>query len=315
MSSVRLFSGSVAFTVTKLVYLLWVEKMKLRFAVPCRALQKIALVSLTLSYSLAQSLVYAQLVGTIGLGDLVYSGKEQGSFPKESVVEELSNDLNKSLTETRKFTVLDYAQLESRLSTQNLELRGFYDKRYTSTELQQVGLDYILTAEVTRFDMAEQEPGGNGNAAGLVDIEFKLLGVADATNGFESSVTAQAPVLQQSGEAFDTANMMSKALQQAVDQLVDQVISKLHPIRVMKLADDGVITLNYGSGVLEAGDTIFVYQAGQDIELDPAGKPLGESLATLKVTSTEKKFATAQAIDGFDALEKGQKGQLLLTGG
>jgi len=107
---------------------------------------------------------------------------------------------------------------------------------------------------------------------------------------------------------------MEQAIQQSVSQLVDQVISTLHPIRIMRIDDDSVITLNYGQGILESGDTILVYPKEQDIELDASGEPVGEAIATLQVITTQKKFASAQALDGFDRLEKGQKGQLVLTG-
>jgi len=148
----------------------------------------------------------------------------------------------------------------------------------------------------------------------LIDIDFKLLGVADATEDVSSSVSAQASVrLPQEGTPNST-EIMEQAIQQSVSQLVDQVISTLHPIRIMRIDDDSVITLNYGQGILESGDTILVYPKEQDIELDASGEPVGEAIATLQVITTQKKFASAQALDGFDRLEKGQKGQLVLTG-
>ncbi len=258
--------------------------------------------------------VFAQTVGTIGVGDINYAGPEQQLRSQENIISAVSDKFNSALLDTRKFTVLDYGQLEKRLLTQGLNLQGFYNKSYKGTELLQAGLDYILTADLVEFGLFEQVRGRSKSVVGLVDIDFKLLGVADETDGFESSVSAQARVKLAKDEAVDKDGVLDQAIDQAVDQLVDKVISTLHPIRVMKINEDnGVITLNYGRGLLQSGDTILVYPAEQKIERDASGEPVGESIATLQVINSEKKFATAQALDGFDRLEKGQKGQLLLT--
>lgn len=261
------------------------------------------------------SVSVAQTIGTIGVGDIRYSAPKQTLLPQENVLSSIGGNLNSALIGTRKFTVLDYPQLEQRLTAQGLNLEGFYTKSYQSTELQQIGLDYILTAEVVKFGLFEQPRGAATDAIGLVDIDYKLLGVADATEGFESNVSAQTRVRVAKGSTADKDAILDQAIKQAVGQLVDQVISSLHPIRVMKIADNSVITLNYGEGLLAAGDTILVYPKDQEIKVGASGEPLGQAIATLQVIDTQKKFATAQAVDGFDKLEKGQKGQLLLTGG
>ena len=81
----------------------------------------------------------------------------------------------------------------------------------------------------------------------------------------------------------------------------------------MQIAENGEVKLNYGAGLLEAGDTVLVYPAGQEVELDEAGEAIGDSVATLQITSAGKKFANAQALDGLDNIVKGQQAQLVLS--
>jgi len=79
--------------------------------------------------------------------------------------------------------------------------------------------------------------------------------------------------------------------------------------------DNGMVTLNYGAGWLEAGDTIFVYPADAEVVIDKSGNSIGDAVATLKVFTSDRKFAVAQAVNGYEGLEKGQKGKLLLKRG
>lgn len=271
-------------------------------------------------YGLVLALVFlapvkAQTVGTIGVGGITYSASSGSKFrPKENVISAIDSSLNAALLKTRKFTVLDFAQLESRLQEQGLSLEKYYDKSYTGTEYSQAGLDYILTANITEFGLFKKQRGKSEVNIGLVDIDFKLIGVADVTNDFESSVSAQYSSSAAGGDATD--DILGRSIQQGVDQLVDQVISKLFPIRVMKISEEGSeITLNYGEGLLKPGDTILVYPLGQDIAANAEGKAQVEPIATLQVIKTSRKFSSAQALQGQNALKRGQKGRLLLSGG
>jgi len=142
-------------------------------------------------------------------------------------------------------------------------------------------------------------------------MDFELIGVADVTDEFSSSVIAQVSTQVPLAGQEATQNILDKVIQQAIDQLVDQVISRLFPIKVMKIDEAGAITLNYGDGLLEAGDTVLVYPVDTNIVDDASDNPV----ATLQIVRSEQKFSIAQALDGFEALEKGQKGQLVLTGG
>jgi len=265
-------------------------------------------------FSYAQA--YAQQVGTIGLGDITFSADSSAKLrPAENVVSELYTGISSALVNTRKFTVLDYPQLKARLGKQGRRLGDYYSKKYSGNALEQSGLDYILKADVTEFGLFNQKRGQSENTVGLVDIDFELIGVADVTSDFSASVSGQFSTQINASDQGAAQGVLDKAISEAVDQLVDRLITSLFPIRIMKIDENSAITLNYGEGLLEAGDTILVYPLGVDTLVDSSGEPVGDAIATLQVTATKRKFALAQALEGFDAIKKGQKARLLLTDG
>ncbi|MBL4673387.1 MAG: hypothetical protein JKX81_14105 [Arenicella sp.] len=269
--------------------------------------------------------VHAQHVGTIGIGDITYnieanSGARTDLRSPEYVLSALNNGISGGLTKIRKFKVLGYPQLTARIDEQDRTLDGYYKSKYTGNALLQAGLDYILKANVSEFGIVKQESGKPGAAIGLMVIEFKLIGVADATNDLSSKVIARVyrpkdPKTASAGDQAAAQQLLDRAIQQAIKQLVDQVVTNLFPIRVMKISENGVITLNYGKGLLKVGDTVMVYPIGTDTTVDEFGEPVGVAISSLQITSTEKKFAVAKIVDKQQELKKGQKGQLILTGG
>jgi len=272
--------------------------------------------ALSIALCAVPDIAAAQKVGTIGVGDIHYEVKNPKTDRQpENVINAINSGLNTALIKTRKFTVLDYAQLTQRLDKQSLRLEDYYTKKYSGTEYSQAGLDYILTATITEFGAYRQKRGKSENAVGLVDLDFKLIGVADQTQDIESSVSAQTNARVAIGDDQVVEQVLDQAIEKSVDQLVDKVITGLFPIRVMKISDEGEITLNYGSGLFKQGDTVLVFEKGEDVVLDESGQAIGNSIATLQIISAEKKFANAQALDGFDSLELGQKGHLVLSGG
>ena len=264
---------------------------------------------------LSPSYVVAQQVATIGIGDITYSAQNRSAErSSDYVLKALNTGINRELLSTRKFSVLEYPQLTNRLSQQGRTLDGYYAKKYTGNAVNQVGLDYILKADVTEFGLYKQGNAGVEKSIGSLELDFELVAVGDATSDFNSSLSAQHSVTLQVDAGVSNQEVLDHAIARAVDQLVDQVVATLFPIRIMRIDEAGTVTLNYGAGLLEQGDTVFIYPADADIEIDKSGKPADGAVATLQVTSSERKFATAQALSGFQDLEKGQKGKLLLSG-
>jgi hypothetical protein len=259
--------------------------------------------------------VSSQTVGTISVGDISYVAEKSVHRDSDSLVSSITSGLNSALTESRKFNVLTYAELQKRLSDQGRSLEGYYKSAYISDSFDQAGLDYIVTADITGFSVSKQKRSNIETAAAVLDLNFKLYGVADITEDSTGAVSAKVTTQISSASGNDGVQaVIDASVKKAVDQLVNQMLSGLFPIRVMKISEEGAITLNYGKGLLAPGDTVKVYPKGIDIELDASGGPIGETIATLKIISSEKQFSIAQILDGKEFLEKGQQGVLLGNG-
>lgn len=267
---------------------------------------KKSILSLLLSLSLI-NLVNAQTVATIAVADITVSAKSASSLSSnQDLAQALSEGLLTALKETRKFSLLSNAELTTRLTDQRRNVQGYYDKSYKGEQYLQVGLDYILTADVTEFSVSQP-------SSGSMKVDLKLHGVADVTADFNTSASVRLGSANGSNKDASAKAMNSSddLLALGVEELTERVSLNLFPVRVIKLNEDASVSLNYGAGLFSVGDTVLVYPLQEDAPLNQAGSPSGNPIATLQVTNTDKKFATARAVDGFDQLVKGQKAVLL----
>ncbi len=272
------------------------------------------------------SQAHAQQVATIGLGDITYSAKTSiASRPAKAVLTRLNKDIKEALIRTRKFSVLDHAELKTRLGTQGRNLAGYYAKQYSGNAIWQEGLDFILKADVNDFGFLKQNANSDGKTVGVININFELLGVADVTYDFKSAVRGQFSAKVGSGDQQAMMQVLDKAVQEAVDLLVDKIVSSLLPIQIVTIVDQedqenfGDITLNYGKGFLKVGDTVAIYAPEIREIINELGQPVGSAETTLKVISTSTKFSVARLLEAervrrgeLKPLERGQKGRLLL---
>lgn len=242
----------------------------------------------------------AQQVATIGVGQITLSNSVGGGLEaRESIVELFDRGLNEALVRTRKFTVLDLAQLEARMREQNSNLTGYYNQSHEKSTYFQAGLDYIMTVAISGVD----------GSSGSLNLEFKMIGVADLTKDFSSVVEVK--ISPASSRLNSTADVIDQVVRKGVDQVVNKVVTQLFPIRVVGIDEESAqVTLNYGQGFLRQGDTILIYPIEQGFDVN-ANETLGQPIATIQVSAANQKFARAKANNGFTALMRGQAGLLL----
>jgi len=260
------------------------------------------------------NIAHAQTVATIGIGDIELSAKyDERIFSSDNIASAVSSGINSALDNTRKFNVLGNEKLKSDLARRGLSLEGYYADRYSGTEYNQAGLDYILRVEVTNSGIKNQQRGNENVANGFVDIRFKLIGVGNATRGMQSTVSAQLSDAIKRTNIEAQQDLLEQTINKGVDQMVDRIVTHLFPIRVVKIYEDSSIKLNYGQGYLNDGDTILIYQGNPDQVFDALGQTQSEPIATLQVIESQERFSIAQALEGFVNLEKRQVGQVLLN--
>lgn len=269
----------------------------------------------------------AQQIATIGLGDISVSAKnELAQRSSSDLLRRLNNDINKALADTRKFSVLDYTQLNARLAEQGRNLKGYYAKQYSGNAIWQEGLDFILKADVSEFNIIKSNTDAAGATTVQLNLDFQLFGVADVTYDFKSRATGQVSSSFNVNNEAALLGVLNSATDKSIEQLVDKIVSSLLPVQIVKVVDDedqqnfGDITLNYGDGFLNVGDTILIYAPETENVIDETGKAIGEAVTSLRVVSTNQKFSIARSLDiekiqrgEARAPEKGQKGRLLLS--
>lgn len=279
-------------------------------------MKQLSLITCLVAFLTINAPVYSQTVGSISVGDVRYAADKNVHRSSDSLIASITSGLNAALIKSRKFNVLTYEELQKRLQDQGRSLEGYYKSAYVNDSFDQAGLDYIFTADINDFTVSKQKSGDSETAEALLDLSFKLYGVADITEDGKGAVSAKVSTQIRAANNNDELQaVIDASIKKAVDQLVNKMLSGLFPVRVMQISDEGFITLNYGKGLLVPGDLVKVYPKGVDIELDTAGKPLGETIATLKIMSSEKKFSVAQVVDGKELLEKGQQGVLIRADG
>ena len=259
-------------------------------------------------WGLSGSQVLAQTIGSIGIGDVRLSATptDTASENEQALKEKLSLGLTDTLVKTRKFTVLPYETLKQRLINDGIRLEGYYDRSNKAGDYQNRGLDYILTADVMKLDVFGDDLTGVKKAQ--VDVDVKLLGVSHGTRDFNISVFAQSDASDDGAADIET---LDSAMVKATDKIVKNVMLNLFPIRIMRFSADGSVVLNYGSGVLEAGDVVRVYPKSNSMAQGQTTRFTGTPVGSLQITSTDTKFSTAEILSGTGTLELGAPAELL----
>lgn len=258
---------------------------------------------------------YAQMVGTIGIGEinLNIDRKTAELHSSQEILSDINQVLNSTLTDTRKFRVLDYVQLNGFLKERSLKLESYYEPEHKNAQVDYslAGLDYILSADVKNLGVYSQKRGKSTVLTGVISINFTLLGVADATTSFTTEVTGQTTTWFQEGEQVDGQSVLDKTIAQGIDKVALRIVSRLFPIRVMQITENKNVRLNYGNGFLQPGDTVFIYDGDINDIFDDTGEAKTEAIATLQVTDVDKRFANAQALSGIENIKRRNIGQVL----
>jgi len=262
-------------------------------------------------------LSYAQTVGTIGIGkmDLSIEKNTAKLSSGQQILNSIVQTLQSSLVDTRKFRVLDNAQLNQFLNERSLELDSYYQPEEKNAQVDYflAGLDYILSMDIDHLGVYSQKRVSSEVLTGVINIKFTLLGVADATSTITSEITTQTNIWFQAGETLDPQSVLNQTIEQGIDKVTLRIISRLFPIRVMQISDSGTIKLNYGNGFLKAGDTVFIYDGEVDDIFDETGEATAESIATLQIIDADKRFSNAQALSGLENIKLRNIGQVLIN--
>lgn len=256
---------------------------------------------------------HAQVVGSIGIGEVSYATPKHNSSlgNKTYILGALNTQIEEALRNTRKFKVMNNAQLTNFLDQRLLTLDSF-DNHVSHTDvLLQSGLDYVLNADIVSLDVYTQKRGNQNASTGLIEINLFMQGVSHSTEDFRQKVTTQVPL--QGSQELSTASQ--QIINAGVEQLVDQIVTKLFPVRIIQIYEDERIKLNYGDNLLSVGDTIHLYEESRIGEVfDTLREPLNRTdEVILQVIAVDKRFSIAKALGGFDKVKNRMVGKLQLN--
>lgn len=262
---------------------------------------------------ISMSASYAQMVGTIGIGDLSIndSSYDTSLRSKRDIITSFNTQLNDALLETRKFRVLNYTQLNAFLNERSINLEPYYFHSNKPENYLLAGLDYILTAQINEFGVYTQKRGASNIATGIIDISFKLIGVADKTTDLQANISAQTRIRVSSSDLLSRQGAIDETIEKGVDTIIARITSRLFPIRISQLYENGSVRLNYGEGLLTPGNTVFIFDGEPDDIFNTAGETTTEAISTLQVIETRKRYSIAQPLSGADKLEVRKVGQNL----
>lgn len=248
----------------------------------------------------------AQTISTIGIGDFEYLVESKAANDKTTLetLESVSVQIYKDLISTRKFKVLDKIQLTKQLSAENFSADGYYDGRYQGEKYHLTGLDYILTGKITEFGVFDKPSSPDNSKVALVEFDFRLISTSFGSKDISSTATAQLAVTDDG----DSESVLDQLIQNMSKEVLAKILSQEFPLRVMKVSKEGIITLNYGRGLLKPGDTVKVFAKQKKNKADPTNRRV---VGTLQIVNTGPKFSTAQILDGSKKITRGLKAEIL----
>lgn len=256
----------------------------------------------------------AQTVATIGVGEINYKVSSDSANDRagDATRAALARQIGLDLLDTRKFKLLSNYQLEQKLAEHDLTPADYYAGDLDPSAYELTGLDYILTGTITEFGLFERSTGPDGSEVGVAEADLRLIATSYGAENTSMTATAQ-NVPDDSASGYDKDEVLDQTLMLLSDDAVKQIMAELFPLRIMKISEQGVVTMNYGQGLLEVGDTLQVFERSSPDNNGAveSGPPQGAVIATLQVVATSTKFSTARILDGADRLELGLKAEVL----
>ncbi|MGD9897629.1 MAG: CsgG/HfaB family protein [Calditrichaceae bacterium] len=245
----------------------------------------------------------------------------------------LSDMLVTALVESKKFIVIERAELDQILKEQGLGLSGAVTEQSAAKVGQLLGVELMITGSVSEFGTKENKIGGGlsklsgfrlgvekNSARSVVDIRL-----VNTTTG--EIITSKQAVGEESTTSLDNVGVegidfhnsstwdntiLGKAARKSVNECVEIITSGMQTIpwqgKIIKANDDGTVFMKPGSqsGVM-SGMVFWVFRPGEDL-IDPdTGLSLGSEerkIGQIQIVSDVAGGKAAKAIvkggGGFD---------------
>lgn len=230
------------------------------------------------------------------------------------------NMVTTALEQTKKFRVVEREEkkVHELFSEQEAAMLGIAREGYNGDSLQTQGVDYLLTGAVTEFGYID---GGKvafnlqQEMAVVMAVDLRLMKVRTGEVGFAETVRVQAGGqvrMHRDGQALKDRRskgvLVGEAMRETATRIANLVALRVYPVKIVRVNANGILTLNYGSGVFAYGDMLDVFKVGNEM-IDPdTGENLGgneEHVGQIVVVDVRRNLSSAKVFESSEDFATG----------
>lgn len=215
---------------------------------------------------------------------------------------DFSTVLTTALVKTRRFELIERANLDLVLKEQGLSVAKVINEDTGAISGKIKGVDFIFVGSITKADFsATPQKLGNHRITKInfeFAVDFKLVDVVTGSivlgDFIEVKETASESI---SGESYDlnsgTNTFAETAMRKASLQAAFLIANAIEPLRVDEInASKGLVKLNYGNGFIEKDQHYRIYASSDSWDSSP------DETGIIKITSVSEKFAVGKIVQG-----------------
>lgn len=237
--------------------------------------------------------------------------------------------LETAIVKSNKMDVMERNQLAGIIGEQAMGEYGLTTAGGTVGGL--TGIDYLVYGSITKFGVGGSQMGSTGGsllgnafdgalgAFGTSSLTTEMavdVKVTDVSTGrivLADAVEAEMEAAQShsvggfyiddaSGDPFADVQRVVAAL------MAEAIVTSRIPFKVIKVQDDGTLILNYGNVFLQPGDSLAMFEVGEQFVDPDTGEVLGSEeteIGRVEVTSSHAKFSKAMVVESTVLVSEG----------
>lgn len=228
-----------------------------------------------------------------------------GSYrSSREVTQRLTQELVSSVTQTRKFTMLDRENNDA----YNMEKSVILSRDAHEDEILKLGnvlgADYLLVSNLTEFKIYNDVTVSNltgrktNNLTAYATVQYRILAMATKQIKWSNTTTFE---FEPDGNTNE--QVFLNALKKISGDLTYEIIENIFPIKITDISSDGIAILNQSSAL---GETYDVYKLGKRLYDNYTKEFLGRDeikIGTIQVSRVLPKISYAKTLEG--SIEKG----------
>lgn len=227
----------------------------------------------------------------------------------KNVSQRLTQELISSITQTRKFTVLDREANEAYRSEKAVIASRDAGKDELLKLGQVLGADYLLVTNLTELNISKDNSGSaiaanmSSSYKAFATVQYRIIAMASRQIKWSNTTTYE---FEPSGASDEQIYLDS--LKKISQKITTELIENIYPIKIVN-AQNGQITINQGS--LAKGTQYEVYKLGKKLYDSYTKESLGRTEALvgkIEVIRSLPKYSVAKIIEG-----KAYKGNICRT--